>query len=912
MDQKILDKVYDPTSVEKKWYKYWEDHKLFHADVNSPKEHYSIMIPPPNVTGMLTMGHILNNTVQDLLVRWKKMLGYETMWMPGTDHAGIATQNKVEAAIARDNQDRHAYGREEFLKLVWEWKEKYGGIILQQLRELGASCDWDREAFTMSDQLSVAVREVFVRLYEKGLIYRGHRLINWCPKCHTALADEEVDQKDENGGFWEIAYPLKNGKREIVVFTTRPETMLGDTAVAVHPEDDRYKDLIGQTVILPLMDREIPIIADEHADPEKGSGAVKITPAHDFNDFEVGLRHNLEQISVIDSEAKMNQNAGKYMGLDRFEARKHILKDLEALGLLRSKEQKTIAVPRCYRSKDVVEPRLSDQWFVKMQPLAAPAIEAVRSGKIRFHPKHWEETYFYWMENIRDWCISRQIWWGHRIPAWYCEEGHVTINRETPTTCTTCGSINLKQDEDVLDTWFSSWLWPFSTLGWPEDTADLKKFFPSHTLVTGPDIIFFWVARMIMASLEFMDDIPFEDVYFNGMIRDMNNRKMSKSIGNSPDPLWLINGALSSEMGSFAQENPSYKDGVPAYGADAVRLTMVYLTPLGGDVQFDHTLAELGQKFSNKLWNAARFVLMNLDDQQPVSRVQDIPLNDLDLTDLWVLSRMHKAIRDINKGLTAFRLNEATHALYSFVWTEFCDWYIELVKMRFYEESQPQQQQVARSVAVFILDNIVRLLHPFMPFITEEVWQALPDNIKEHNSVSSIMNQPYPLFEKDMLNEKIEKEMVLLQQVVGAVRNIRGEMNIPPSKEADLIINADEQNTDLLTAVEPYICRLGRISKIIYNQKRPTISVSSVVQGVEVFMPLADLIDIDVEKKRLQKEIDRLEAQVIGLNKKLTNENFINRAPKEVVEKEQKKKADFVEGLEKLQNSLSHLTETGV
>ena len=584
MNQKTLDKVYNPSLVEDKWYKFWEQGKYFHADAGTDKPTYTIVIPPPNVTGMLTMGHILNNTIQDLLIRWKKMQGFETLWMPGTDHAGIATQNKVEQALRAENLTRHDLGREKFLERVWEWKEKYGGIILQQLRKLGASCDWDREAFTMDENLSHAVREVFVSLYEKGLIYRGRRLINWCPACHTALADEEVENRDEEGGFWSIAYPLVDGDGEIVVVTTRPETMLGDTGVAVHPEDDRYKHLVGKKVRLPLVNREIPIVADEHADPELGSGAVKITPAHDFNDFEVGQRRNLDLVNVLNPDGTMSAEAGNYAGLDRFKARKKVLADLEQQGFLRKTEKKTISVPRCYRSGDVVEPYMSDQWFVKMKPLAEPALEAVRSGKIHFHPKHWEETYFHWMENIRDWCISRQIWWGHRIPAWYCEHDHITISRETPTQCGTCGSTNLRQDEDVLDTWFSSWLWPFSTLGWPDETDDLKKFFPTDTLATGPDIIFFWVARMIMAGLEFMGDVPFKDVYFNGMIRDLKGRKMSKSLGNSPDPLWLFDGASKEATKEFARDNDSAGDGIPAYGADAVRLTMLYSTPLGGDM----------------------------------------------------------------------------------------------------------------------------------------------------------------------------------------------------------------------------------------------------------------------------------------------------------------------------------------
>ena len=659
MNQVTLDKVYDPLKIEKKWYEFWEQHKLFHGDESSTADTYTIVIPPPNVTGMLTMGHILNNTVQDMLIRWKKMQGCNTLWMPGTDHAGIATQNKVEASIAEENLNRHMLGREKFLQRVWDWREKFGGIIFQQLRQLGAACDWDRECFTMDEDLSLAVREVFVQLYEKGLIYKGRRLINWCPKCHTALADEEVESTDEQGGFWSIAYPLKDGSGEIIVATTRPETMLGDTAVAVHPADERYQDLVGKTVVLPLMNREIPIVADDYADPEKGSGAVKITPAHDFNDFEVGTRHNLEQISVISPDGTMNENAGAYYKMDRFAARKKILEDLKELGLLKGEEKKTIAVPRCYRSNDIVEPYLSEQWFVKMKPLAEPALEAVKSGKIKFYPKHWEETYFHWMENIRDWCISRQIWWGHRIPAWYCEHGHVTIAREEPKSCKECGSMQLRQDEDVLDTWFSSWLWPFSTLGWPEKTKDLETFFPTDTLVTGPDIIFFWVARMIMASLEFMGDVPFTDVYFNGMIRDLSGKKMSKSLGNSPDPLWLINGVENNQMNGFNKKNPSYKNGVPAYGADAVRLTMVYLTPLGGDIKFDHTLVELGQKFCNKLWNASRFVHMNLVENEPLLQLQDLNKTDIELADRWILSRLNQCIKTMNEAMQGFRLSDA-------------------------------------------------------------------------------------------------------------------------------------------------------------------------------------------------------------------------------------------------------------
>ncbi|MDZ7315700.1 MAG: valine--tRNA ligase [candidate division KSB1 bacterium] len=905
MSASAMEKIYNPLQVEEKWSAYWNKHKLFHADVHSKKPTYVIMIPPPNVTGMLTMGHILNNTIQDLLIRWKKMSGYETLWLPGTDHAGIATQNKVEQALAAEGLTRHMLGREKFLERVWEWKEKYGGIILKQLRRLGAACDWDREAFTMDEKLSRAVREVFVRLAEEGLIYRGTRLINWCPRCHTALADEEVNNREEEGGFWSIAYPLADGSGEIVVVTTRPETMLGDTAVAVHPDDPRYRSLIGKKVRLPLIGREIPVIADEHADPALGSGAVKITPAHDFNDYEVGQRHGLEMINVLTPEGVMNENAGPYAGLDRFAARKKVLEDLAAQGLLRKEEKKIISIPRCYRSDDVVEPYLSAQWFVKMKPLAEPAIEAVRSGRIRFHPKHWEETYFHWMENIRDWCISRQIWWGHRIPAWYCESGHVTIARETPRACRECGSTQLRQDEDVLDTWFSSWLWPFSTLGWPEQTEDLQKFFPTDTLVTGPDIIFFWVARMIMASLHFMGEIPFHDVYFNGMIRDLKGRKMSKSLGNSPDPLWLIEGASKEEVAAFAKENPSAAEGIPAYGADAVRMTMLYLTPVGGDVRFDQSLTEVGQKFANKLWNAARFVLMNLDENEPILSLDEIDAKELETVDRWILSRLHKAAQVINHALAVFKLNDATHALYSFVWSEYCDWYIEWIKPRLYDESAPRPRRIARSIALYVLDTVVRLLHPFMPFITEEIWHALPGN---EGKGLSVLLQTYPQADEKWFDKQAEREIVFLQQVISSLRNIRGEMNVPPAKEAELVVRSgDAEKLQAIRDNETAIKKLARLSAIRFKNERPPLAAGAVVQGVELFVPLADLIDIEVEKSRLKKEIDRLSAQLAALDKKLANENFVSRAPQEVIEKERQKKSDWETNLHKLQAALHTL-----
>ncbi len=912
MTEKQLAKVYNPKDVESKWYQYWLDHELFHANARSPKKKYTIMIPPPNVTGMLTMGHILNNTVQDILIRWKRMDGYEALWLPGTDHAGIATQNRVESALREEGVTRHELGREKLIEKVWKWREKYGGIILKQLRKLGASCDWKRERFTMDDGLSRAVKQVFIRLYEKGLIYKGRRLINWCPRCHTALANEEAPNIDIQGKFWHIVYPLQDSQETIVVSTTRPETMLGDTAVAVHPEDERYQKWIGKSVMLPLMNRPIPIIADEHADPEKGSGAVKITPAHDFNDFEVGQRHDLEQISVIDENGQMNEQAGPYQGMDRFVARKAILKDLKELGLLKDEEPHQVPIPHCYRCKTIIEPMLSDQWFVKMKPLAEQAIRVVKEGKIRFYPKQWGETYFYWMENIRDWCISRQIWWGHRIPVWTCPNGHQFAAEENPDTCPECGSTPLQQDPDVLDTWFSSWLWPFSTLGWPEETEDLKRFFPTDTLVTGPDIIFFWVARMIMASLEFMGEVPFHDVYFNGMIRDLTGKTMSKSLGNSPDPLWLIEGANSETVKNFASKNPSYKQGVPSYGADAIRLTMVYLTPLGGDIHFDHTLVEFGQKFCNKLWNASRLVHANLDQDTIPLNLEEMSAQQMDLADRWILSRLQHTIDDVRRGFEAFRFNDSAKSLYGFVWGEFCDWYLELVKIRLYAQNDAQARVVAQSVVLFVLEQILKLAHPFIPFITEEIWQALPFPRSTEDSPQSIMKQDYPHVHQQWINQTIEREMDLIQKTIGCVRNIRSEMNIPPDKKARVIVKGPNEKLQILERAKKYFTKLATVQSIEFNRpvEKPNETASGIVEDVEVFIPLAGLIDLNVERDRIGKEIKRLEKNLNDLNLKLSNHQFLKKAPAQVVEKEQQKQADFGEKLAKLKKNLSVLGES--
>ena len=909
MTKTVLAKVYDPKAVESKWYAYWMEHRFFHADASAHKRPFTIMIPPPNVTGMLTMGHILNNTLQDLITRWKRMDGLEALWMPGTDHAGIATQNKVEAALKLEGLSRHDLGREKLVERVWEWKKTYGGIILRQLRTLGASCDWDRERFTMDEGLSRAVREVFIRLYEKGLIYRGLRLINWCPRCQTALANEEAPNFDTEGKFWHIAYPLKGEEGEIVVSTTRPETMLGDTAVAVHPDDRRYRKYAGKNVILPLMKRIIPVITDEHADPEKGSGAVKITPAHDFDDFEVGLRHRLEQISVIDENGRMNENAGEYNGLDRFDARQRILKDLRKLGLLRGEEAHLTPLPRCYRCDTIVEPMLSDQWFVRMKPLAEPAIRVVQEGKIRFHPKHWEDTYFYWMENIRDWCISRQIWWGHRIPVWTCTNGHTFASREDPDRCPECQDTGLSRDPDVLDTWFSSWLWPFSTLGWPEETDDLRKFFPTDVLVTGPDIIFFWVARMIMASLEFTGRIPFKDVYFNGMIRDLQGRTMSKSLGNSPDPLWLIEGADASTVADFAGQNPSYANGVPAYGADAVRLTMVYLTPLGGDIHFDHTLVEFGQKFCNKLWNASRFVLMNMPDDFIPARLEDTREDRLELADRWILSRHQRAITSMRRGMKTFRYNDATRSLHGYVWGEFCDWYLELIKTRLYDTENQEKRMIAQSVVYHVLEEILRLTHPFMPFITEEIWQALPRPPSQDDGSRTIMNQPYPSHDKGWIDESAEEDMGLIQKVIHAVRTIRGEMNVPQGKKARLIVRAPERECRLLDAQRRYVERLAGVDTIEtgVNAEKPAEAAAALVEKMELFIPLEGLIDISLERERISKEVVRIEDILKELNFKLSDHQFVSKAPQDVVEREKQKQSDFREKLKKLKGNLEAL-----
>ena len=900
-----LSKIYNPKEVEDRWYQYWETNRLFHATVNPAKKPYTVVIPPPNVTGILHIGHILNNTIQDILVRWKRMRGYEACWIPGTDHAGIATQNSVEKALAKEGIDRHKLGREKFVERVWEWKEQYGGTIIRQLRKIGSSCDWERERFTMDEGLSKAVNEVFVRLYEKGLIYRGKYIVNWCPFHQTALSDDEVDNKPTTGNLWFIKYPIEGSTEVAVVATTRPETILGDTAVCVNPKDERYKHLVGKTAILPIVGRKLPIIADDYIDSSFATGMMKVTPAHDPNDFFLGQRHNLPQLNILDETGHLNESVPKqYEGMDRFKCRKQIVKDLEASGNLLKVERYDHNIGHCYRCETVIEPYLSDQWFVKMKPLAGPALRVVHGGKIRFHPKRWEKVYEHWMMNIRDWCISRQIWWGHRIPVWNClgespkpECTNPIVARTQPDRCPHCGSAKLRQDDDVLDTWFSSWLWPFSTLGWPENTPDLRYFNPTDTLVTAPEIIFFWVARMVMANMEFMkglpghdgkprknddDLVPFTDVYFTSIIRDLQGRKMSKSLGNSPDPL----------------------DVIDEYGADALRFTVAYLAPLGQDVLFATEKCEIGRNFANKIWNAGRFLLLNKAEICGASDVNldALPSGNLDLADKWILSRLNHAVKDFNQSLTEFRINETSKILYDFIWHDFCDWYIELAKTRFYgdEPAAVKREVVAR--ALWIFDQALRMLHPVMPFVTEELWQHLSGR-----NGASIVRAAFPTHEDKLIDEKTEREMNFVQTVIDSIRNIRGENSIPPSKGINLQVRlSDGQNSTVFQTYEIYLKKLARVEGIqfIKGSTKPKLASSAVVEGAELFVPLEGLIDIDAERKRLVKEIARLEQLVEGIERKLGNAQFVERAPKEVVEKEREKQLSMKSNVEKLKKNL--------
>ncbi|MEE9240681.1 MAG: valine--tRNA ligase [bacterium] len=868
----MLDPRYEPKAAESRWYAFWMENDLFHGTADSSRPPYSVVIPPPNVTGSLHMGHALNNTLQDILVRWKRMNGYNVCWMPGMDHAGIATQNVVERQLADEGLDREALGREKFVKRVWEWKNESGGTIIRQLKRLGASCDWERERFTMDEGLSRAVREAFVRLYEEGLIYRGDYLVNWCPRCGTAVSDLEVEYEERDGHLWEFHYPLWDGGEGLTIATTRPETMLGDTAVAVHPDDARYKNLTGQMLRLPLLDRKIPVIADSFVDPEFGSGAVKVTPAHDPNDYEAGLRNGLEQINILNPGGTINANGGPYEGLDRFEARKRVVADLEKLGLVKGIKPYRHSVGACYRCPTVIEPFLSKQWFVKIKPLAEEAIRAVKDGRIRIVPKQWETTYFEWMNNIRDWCISRQIWWGHQIPAWHNDKtGEVVVSREDPE------DPNLRRETDVLDTWFSSALWPFSTFGWPDENPDLDYFYPTSVLVTGFDIIFFWVARMIMSGLKFMDDVPFRDVYIHALVRDEQGQKMSKTRGNVIDPIEIID----------------------SYGADSLRFTLAAMAAQGRDIRLSEERIAGFRNFCNKLWNAARFTLMNMGDRLP-----DMPSKEkLSLGDRWILSRLNDVNRKVDTALEEYRFNDAALSLYHFTWHELCDWYIEVIKPSLTKESGGD---ASKAVLGRVLERTLRLLHPIVPYISEEIWQKLPGR-----QGKSIMVAPWPAPEPAWDDPEAEEKFGTLMDMLSGVRNIRGELNIPPGKEVQALIHVEEPEKETLIKQESeWFLRLGKIKDDIVigpDVERPEASASAVSGNVQIFVPIGGLIDVDEEIRRLDKQIAEVEKSIASLEKKLANPSFVERAPAEVVEKDRGRLQEEQAREQKLQESRSRL-----
>ncbi len=886
MASKVLDKSYNPYQVEDKWYGYWEEHGYFRADEDSEKKAYSIVIPPPNVTGVLHIGHALNNTLQDILIRFKRMDGYNVLWMPGTDHAGIATQNVVEKQLLEEGLDRHSLGREKFVERVWKWKEQSGGTIISQLKKLGASCDWSRERFTMDEGLSEAVKEVFVRLYDEGLIYRSHYIINWCPRCQTALSDLEVEHHEVSGKLYHLKYFFKGSDRFVVVATTRPETMLGDTAVAVNPQDKRYQEVIGKKVLLPVVNREIPVIADPYVDIEFGTGCLKITPAHDFNDFEIGLKHNLEQIKVIDEAGRMNENAGPYRGMDRFECREKIVEDFERDGVLLKTEDYRHVVGHCYRCKTIVEPNLSLQWFVRTKPLAKPAIEAVRDRRTRIIPEVWEKTYFEWMENIRDWCISRQIWWGHRIPAWYCDRcGEVIVSKETPTVCPKCRGDHLTPETDVLDTWFSSALWPFSTMGWPKQTKLLKRFYPTSVLVTGFDILFFWVARMMMMGLKFMGDVPFWDVYIHGLVRDERGEKYSKTRGNVVDPLELID----------------------RFGADALRFTLATLTMPGSDLKLSESRTEGYRHFVNKIWNASRFVLMNLGESDIEEKTGEVPVREFSLPDRWIRGRLNQVIRGVRESLGGYKFSEASNALYQFVWHEFCDWYVELAKLYLYQEGGERRQALTKRTLLEVLDALLRLLHPFMPFVTEEIWQQLPHR-KENES---IMVAEFPRPDGRYDDESAADEMGLIIDVVSALRNIRGEMNLPPGEQiVALLRTKSEEAEKRLRQNQSFIQSLALVKGFEFGRsvEKPLYSAFVAVRDVEIFVPM-ERFRMEEEARRLQKEIAKIEKESNFVLKKLSNKQFLSKAPPEVVQEVKEKALAFRNQREKLEESLNKIKE---
>ena len=879
--KKELPKQYDPKQVENQIYEMWMENGCFKAEVDPDKKPYSIVMPPPNVTGQLHMGHALDSTLQDILTRYKRMQGYSALWLPGTDHAGIATQIKVEEELrTKEGLTRYDLGREKFLERVWAWKEKYGSRIVEQQKKLGVSCDWSRSRFTMDEGCSKAVRETFCELYDKGLIYKGSRIINWCPHCVTALSDTEVEYVDKPGHLWYIRYPLSDGSGDIVVATTRPETMMGDTGVAVNPEDEKFKHLIGKTCILPIMNREIPIVGDEYCEIGFGTGAVKMTPAHDPNDFEVGLRHNLEVIRVLDDNGKVNENGGKYCGLDRYECRKAIVADLEAEGYLVKTEPYSHNVGTCYRCHNDVEPIISAQWFVKMAPLAKEAIRVVKDGTIKFVPERFSKIYINWMENVHDWCISRQLWWGHQIPAWYCDEcGHINVSREDPTKCEKCGCTHLTRDEDVLDTWFSSALWPFSTLGWPNlNSEDLKYWYPTTDMVTGYDIIFFWVARMVFSGMEQMKKEPFKTVFIHGLVRDDKGRKMSKSLGNGIDPL---------EMAE-------------KFGADALRFNLITGNSPGNDMRFYVEKCEAMRNFANKIWNASRYVLMNLTIEEP-----GLPaLDQLEIEDKWVLSKLNTLIREVTENMDAYELGVASAKVYDFIWDTYCDWYIELTKTRLYSENE-QSKLAAQRVLVYVLDQILRLLHPFMPFITEEIWQAIPHEGK------FIMASDWPVWRDELAFPQDEESMELIKDAITAIRARRAEMNVPANKRVNMTISTQRQN--VFTAGIPFFGRLAGAEGVTVSdtvdegamEREGMVEV--VTHAARIFIPLAELVDFEKELARIAKEKENCLKQIAMFEGKLSNESFVSRAPEKVVNDQREKLAKAKALLEQLEESEKRL-----
>jgi len=877
--KKELEKNYNPNEIEEKLYSTWMRKRYFHAEVDRDKKPFTIVMPPPNITGQLHMGHALDNTLQDILIRFKRMQGYSALWLPGTDHASIATEAKIVEAMRKEGISKDDLGREGFLKRAWEWKEEYGGRIVNQLKRVGSSADWERERFTMDEGCSKAVKDVFVGLYEKGLIYRGERIINWCPHCLTSISDAEVEFEEQAGHFWHLRYALSDGSGYINLATTRPETLLGDTAVAVNPNDDRYKDMVGKTVILPIVHREIPIVADDYVEMDFGTGVVKITPAHDPNDFEVGLRHNLPVINVMTDDAKIIDEYEKYAGMDRYDARKAIVADLEAEGALVKIEDYSHNVGTCYRCGTTVEPRVSKQWFVKMKPLAGPAIDAVKNGETKFVPEHFEKTYFHWLENIRDWCISRQLWWGHRIPAFYCDDcGNMTVTKDETCTCSKCGK-EMRQDPDTLDTWFSSALWPFSTLGWPENTEEMDYFYPTNVLVTGYDIIPFWVMRMMFSGIEQTGQVPFDTVLIHGLVRDSQGRKMSKSLGNGIDPLEIIDN----------------------YGADALRFTLITGNAPGNDMRFYNERVEASRNFANKVWNASRFIMMNL----PEEGIKDVSADMLTDADKWIISKANSLVKEVTDNLEKFELGIAADKLYSFIWEEFCDWYIEMVKPRLYND-----EDTTKAAALYTLKNVLitslKLLHPYMPFVTEEIFVTLQDEEE------SIMVSEWPVYDEAKNFAEEENSVEVIKEAVRAIRNIRAEMNVAPSKKAKVfVVSEDEKTRNIFIDGKVFFATLGYASEVEVQNDKTGIAddaVSVMVPNAVIYMPFAELVDIEKEIERLSKEKERLTKEIARVTGMLSNPNFVSKAPEAKINEEKDKQAKYAKMMEQVEERLAQLS----